>query len=95
MEGVTLTDADRAVFTVRRRAGAVLVQKVIAPEDGVFYVPLVNDETDGFKPGGYEWDIRIVLDAVLDANGMPTDGREVITPWAPGRFEVVKVVGEV
>ncbi len=95
VEGVTLTDADRAVFTVKRRSGAVLIQKVIAPQENIFYVPFVNEETDGWREGEYSWDIRIVLEAVMDAAGRVTDGREVITPWAPGRFEVVKVVGEI
>lgn len=83
------------MFTVRRTTGAVLIQKVIAPEKDIFYVPFTNDETDGWKAGVYEWDIRIALDAVLDAQGQVTDGREVITPWAPGKLEVVKVVGEI
>ena len=95
VQGVTLGENDRAVFTVRRTTGAVLLQKVIAPEGNVFYVPFTNEETDGWKAGSYEWDIRIALDAVLDAQGRVTDGREVITPWAPGRLEVVKVVGEI
>ena len=95
VEGVTLTDADRAVFTVRRRTGTVLVQKVIAPEKDIFYVPFINDETDGWKVGEYSWDIRIVLGAVMDAEGKVKDGREVITPWMPSRLEVMKVVGEV
>ena len=95
VEGVTLTNADRAVFTVKRKSGAALIQKVIAPEENIFYVPFTNDETDGWKEGEYSWDIRIALDAVLDAEGRVTDGREVITPWAPGRLDVVKVVGEI
>lgn len=95
MEGVTLTDEDRAVFTIKRKTGATLIQKIVMPEDGVFYVPFTNDETDGWKPGQYEWDLRIVLGAVTNALGEVTDGREVITPWAPNTLEVVKVVGEV
>ena len=95
VDGVNLTDKDRCVFTVKRRAGAVLIQKVIEPEENVFYVPFVNDETDGWKEGEYSWDIRIALDAVLDAEGKVTDGREIITPWAPGKLEVIKVVGEI
>ena len=71
------------------------MQKMIAPEKDVFYVPFTNEETDGWKAGEYEWDIRIALEAVLDAQGRVTDGREVITPWAPGKLEVVKVVGEI
>lgn len=93
-DGVTLTDADRAVFTVRRQSGGILCQKVAAPmEDGKIYIPFTNDETDGWRADVYEWDARIVLDAVTDADGKVTDGREVITPWPPSRFEVVRTVG--
>lgn len=96
VEGVTLSAEDRAVFTVKRRSGGTLLQKVISPaEDGLIYVPFTNEETDGWKPDRYDWDIRFVLGATQDADGKVTDGREVITPWPPGVFEVVKVVGEV
>lgn len=80
---------------MRRSSGAILIQKVLEPVDGLFYVPFVNEETDGWKPGAYSWDIRFVLDAQEDENGRVKDGREVITPWPPSRLEVVKVVGEV
>lgn len=92
--GIELTDADRAVFTVKRKNGGVLCQKIIAPTDGKIYVPFTNDETDDWKPDVYEWDIRIVLGAKMDG-GKVTDGREVITPWEPSRFEVVRTVGQV
>lgn len=95
VDGVTLTQDDRAVFTVRRGGGTVLIQKVIEPQGEMFYVPITNEESDGWKPGLYTWDLRIVLDAQVDAVGMVNDGREVITPWPPSRFEVVKVVGKV
>lgn len=93
--GAELTDADRAVFTVKRKSGGMICQKVIAPTDGKIYVPFTNDETDDWMPGVYEWDLRIVLDANTDASGKVTDGREVITPWEPSRFEVVRTVGQV
>lgn len=92
---MTLTDADRAVFTVRRPNGSALIQKVLSPQDGLFYMPFTNEETDGWKAGVYSWDLRVVLDAQMDATGMVRDGREVITPWPPSRLEVVKVVGKV
>ena len=95
VDGVSLTEKDRCVFTVKRKNGAVLIQKVIAPEENVFYMPFTNEETDGWKEGEYSWDIRIALEAVMDAEGRVTDGREIITPWAPARFEVRKVVGDI
>ena len=94
VEGVTLTAQDRGVFTLGR-SGARLIQKVVAPEGNVLRVPFVNEETDGWQPGLYEWDLRIVLEAKTDAQGRVVDGREVITPWPPSRLEVVKVVGKV
>ncbi len=95
VEGAQLSSADRAVFTVKGSAGR-LIQKVIAPEEGnLIRVPLTNEETDGWRPGLYSWDLRIVLEPKLDADGMVTDGREVITPWPPSQFEVVKVVGRI
>lgn len=94
VEGAELTDADRAVFTVKGSAGR-LIQKVIAPQDNLIRVPLTNGETEGWRPGLYSWDLRIVLKAVMDAQGMVTGGCEVITPWSPSRLEVVKVVGKI
>lgn len=94
VEGAQLTDADRAVFTAKGSGGR-LIQKVIAPQEGLIRVPLTNEETDGWKPGLYSWDLRIVLEAQVDAQGAVTDGREVITPWPPSRLEVVKVVGRI
>lgn len=58
-------------------------------------MPFINAETDRWKPGVYQWDIRIVLDARMQTDERVTDGREVITPWPPSLFEVIKVVGEV
>ena len=94
VEGVTLTDEDRGVFTLGR-GGSRVLQKVILPEGALVRVPFVNEETDGLAPGLYEWDLRIVLGAKTDEQGGVTDGREVITPWPPSRLEVVKVVGKV
>ena len=94
VEGVTLSEADRAVFTVRGGCAGVL-KKVVAPQDGGFCVPLASGETQAMPPGLYSWDLRIVLEAKVDGQGAVTDGREVITPWLPGRFEVMKVVGRI
>lgn len=80
---------------MRRGGGSILIQKVLPPVDGLFYMPITNEESDGWRPGLYTWDLRVVLGAQVDAVGMVKDGREVITPWPPSRFEVVKVVGKV
>lgn len=91
--GTQLTENDRAVFTIRRRNGGVVLEKTIIPEDNRVYVPFTNEETQRLREGDYEWDIRYALDAVLDSDGRVTDGREVITPMRPGTLTIERVVG--
>lgn len=94
-DGVTLTDSDRAVFTIRRRNGGIVMEKIAVPEDNRVQIPLLNAETEALCEDEYQWDIRYALGAVLDADGRVTDGREIITPLAPGIFRVEKVVGRI
>lgn len=94
-EGIELTDNDLCVFTIRRKSGGTAMEKVVAPEENAYYIPFTNEETERFPVDDYEWDIRVVLDVVKDDAGRVTGGREVLTPWAPGVFKVVKVVGNV
>jgi len=94
-EEYKLSENDRAVFTVRRRSGGVVLQKVIMPQEGVIFVPLVNEDTQSLAADEYEWDIRIALDAQMDAQGAVTDGREIITPFPPSAMIVERVVGSI
>ena len=95
-EPLRMGEDDRAVFTIARRGGGILMEKILKAEaDGALLIPFTNDETEDMPVGDYEWDIRIVLDARLDAQGRPTDGREVIMPMRIGRIKIMKVVGEV
>lgn len=89
-----MTENDKALFTVRRRSGGVLCEMILQPEADKVQIPFVNDLTDGWKPDEYEWDIRFVLDAVME-DGKLVDGREVITPMRPGKMTIVKAVGKV
>lgn len=95
IEGVDLTQSDLCVFTVRRRSGGTVMEKVIEPEDGAYLVPFTNEETEKMQVGEYAWDIRIALDAVTDGTGRVTGGREIITPWPPAPLKITKVVGNV
>ena len=95
VEDMPLGKRDRAVFTVKKRTGGVIMRKIAAPEGNVFRIPFVNADTQSWKPDTYEWDLRIVLDPVYGAGGDVTDGREVITPFPPGALMVMKVVGSV
>lgn len=89
------TDADRAVFTVRKPGGTLVTDMVLTPEaDGTVRIPFTNDLTDGWKPGDYRWDVRYVLGAVMD-NGRVVDGNEVITPMLPGVLTILEAVGRI
>lgn len=93
-EGVALTEKDLCVFTVKRRSGGAVLEKVVEPEDGAYLIPFTSKETE-IPVGDYEWDIRIALDAVTDGTGRVTSGREVLTPWPPATLKIVKAVGNV
>ena len=90
------TQSDRVVFTVRRASGGTLMTAVLIPdESGQVQVPFLSQETSGWRPGAYEWDVRYVLDAVQEEDGTVTGGREVITPMRPGTLEVLRAVGSI
>lgn len=90
------SENDKAVFTVRRPGGGTLLTAVLTPDaEGKVQVPFLNRETEGWRPGAYEWDVRYVLDAVQDEDGTVTDGREVITPMRPAVLEVLRAVGSI
>lgn len=89
------TEADKAVFTARKQSGSMLVEMVLQPEaDGRVMIPFTSDLSDNWKEGDYKWDIRYVVDAVMEA-GRVVDGREVITPMTPGTLTIVEAVGRV
>ena len=90
------TDADRAVFTVRRASGGALMTAALIPDgEGRVQVPFLSRETAKWRPGVYEWDVRYVLDAEEDGDGNVTGGREVITPMRPAALEVLRAVGSI
>lgn len=96
IEGPALGDKDRGVFTVKNQKGDVMIKKIIAPEKpDEICVPFVNSDTEKMAPGTYEWDIRVVFGAKMGAGGDVVDGENVVTPYAPGQFSVMKVVGSV
>ena len=95
VEGVQVGKNDLAVFTVRRRSGELMMEKVIPPEENVYRMPFLNTDTEKWREGEYMWDLRIALDAQKDAQGHVTDGRAVITPSMPGVLRIVRVVGKI
>ena len=87
---------DRAIFTVREKPGRrAVMEKTIVPEaDGRVKIEFVSADTVRLRPGSYVWDIRFALEAAVDAKGKVTACREVITPCAPGRMDIVDALKE-
>ena len=96
-EGYVPTAEDRAVFTVREKPGRrAVMEKTIVPEaDGRVKIEFASADTARLRPGSYVWDIRFALEAAVDIQGKVTACREVITPCAPGRMDIVEAIGEV
>lgn len=103
MDGHQLTENDRAVFTLAKalrgngdykKIGPTVLEAVLAPEIGrnVFQMPFVSEDTEELPVGRYLWDVRVYIDAEM-TDGRVTDGREVFTPFPPGRFTVERTVG--
>ena len=90
------TAEDRAVFTVREKPGRrAVMEKTIVPEaDGRVKIEFASADTAQLSPGSYVWDIRFALEAAVDAKGKVTACREVITPCAPGRMDIVDALKE-
>lgn len=95
VEDMQVGEGDLAVFTVRRRNGELMMEKVLSPENNVYKVPFLNADTERWRAGEYLWDLRIALDAQTDEQGHVTDGREVVTPFAPGVIRIERVVGRI
>ena len=95
-EGYVPTAEDRAVFTVREKPGRrAVMEKTIVPEaDGRVKIEFASADTAQLSPGSYVWDIRFALEAAVDAKGKVTGCREVITPCAPGRMDIVDALKE-
>lgn len=104
VDGVTLTENDRAVFTLAKalrgngeykKIGPTVLEAVLVPDvkRNAFQMPFVSSETETLLVGQYLWDVRIYIDAQLAEDGRVTDGREVITPFPPGMFTIERTVG--
>ena len=72
---------DRAVFTIK--SGTEIVKEKIAAldENNCFTVTFFNADTDTLSPGGYNWDVRYVInpyweDAVTETRTVVIDGVE-------------------
>lgn len=85
----------RALFTLTRRNGGVLLRKVLVPdEEGhAFCLPFVYSDTAAMKPDTYDWSIRVVYGGVLDGQGRLLDTQFSHTEVLCGRFTLLPVAG--
>lgn len=89
-------ESDRAVFTISTPGGRV-IGRCTRPitESGWVQVPLVREDTLQWRPGRYNWDLRVWTNATLDEGNNATGGRELITPMIRhGRFTIREEVSD-
>jgi len=94
-QSYTFGENDRALFSIKNGAGAILMQRVFTMTDNQFVVVFYNADTDQFSPGGYSWDVRYVINAYFDENGNIVDGDQVLTPTLPLNMNLLTVVGDI
>ena len=80
IKGYTATEADRAVFSISQD-GVEHYKHVSKIVDGAAVVALKNDDTALLEAGTYNWDLRIVINAVFDGDEV-VDGDGVHDPLA-------------
>lgn len=90
-----LSESDRALFTVVRRGGGMLLRKVLSPDvnDNAFHMAFVYGETAGMRPDSYEWSLRVVRGGVLDAAGRLEDTQGSHTAILCGTLTILPVAG--
>lgn len=85
----------KAVFTMKKKDQTIKEVVSDLPASGEFTVEFENEDTDFLQPGVYEYDVRVVINPVLDGNGKITDGTVVRTPWDPIPVEIRRTVGQI
>ncbi|MBQ8618245.1 MAG: hypothetical protein IJ418_12175 [Clostridia bacterium] len=91
----TAAEKDRAVFTLVRHGGPVIMRKILTPNlgDHAFHMMFVHDDTANLRPDTYEWSLRVVRGAVFDANGRLMSVQGQHTAVLSGRMAVLRVAG--
>lgn len=72
-EAYVFGERDRALFTISG-SGGIVKQQAYQMRDNEFTVVFLNSDTDSFNPGGYQWDVRYVINPYYDDD--PPEG-----PW--------------
>lgn len=95
--GYTYGADDRALFTVKDRAGTEIIKTAYAMTDNAFTVEFTNPLTDSLAPGKYYYDVRYVVDPEYDSGTgqIIEDGDDIYTPGSPFEIEILSTVGEI
>lgn len=88
------THGDRALFTIKDQAGAVVKRKICKIVDNAFEVYFYHNDTQGLLPATYRWDVRYFLYPYYDEDGYIVDADQVITPKQPLEMQTLDVVGD-
>lgn len=90
-----LDSSDRALFTLARRGGGVILRKVLPPnmDDSAFHMAFVYADTAKLRPDSYEWSLRVVRGGVLDGDGRITETQGSHTAILRGVMTVLPVAG--
>lgn len=62
-------DHDIAILTVYDRCDQEVIQKVLIPENGKFFVRLLGRDTEELPDGLYTWKARFILSPYFDSEG--------------------------
>lgn len=84
-----------ALFTMKVNGNPVKEEVHQIDDNNQFVVEFKNPDTDGMGSVTGEYDVRVVIDPVFDANGVITDGDFVRTPNDPIPVEIRRTVGTV
>lgn len=95
VEGYTFGENDRALFSIKAGSGQIIKQRAYPLVNNEFTVTFFNVDTDTLAPGGYNWDVRYVINPYYNDNGDIVDGDQVITPNLPMQCNLLQVVGDI
>lgn len=89
---------DKAIYTVKNMAGTVIKEKIydLGATNGIVQLMYHNADTDTLPLGVYQYDIRVVLGAIMQG-GRVIDGNNVITHKDANQktITLIATVGEV
>lgn len=94
VRGETLTQEHRGIFTLAARSGAVLLRKVLIPQNNVLDMMFAHADTEKLRPTEYVWSLRVVRGAKFDNEGRYTaEPESQHTPYRNGRLRLLDTAG--